>query len=207
MRKTAFYVTAIFMLAAGFGSVQGQTGRVGVFDLDLMVQAMPGYQAVDSLVKVYERDSLSAEYEVYQMEYMRLDSTYKKDSVLVAAGQKSKKMLDYVADQRQKMGLNIVYWQQLAQNKSNTKRSELARPLYLQVVQAYKKILDKRKYFIVLKPQTYEMGFHIDNLFVSVARELKLPGLPQELLGLGEDPDALQAPAAAPAGGKAKPKG
>jgi len=162
-----------------------------------MVQAMPGYRQVDSMVQVYEKDSLAQEYEIYQSEYIRLDSTYKKDSALFAAGKKSKQLLDYTADQRQKMGLNIVYWQQLSQNKLNLKRNQLARPLYEQVAMAYKKVLDKKKYLIVLKPQTYEFGFHIENIFVSVAKELKLKALPQEILALGDDPDPAAAPAAA----------
>ena len=206
MRKTAYSVMACCLLVTAFTTAHAQQVKVGVFDIDLMVQAMPSYRQVDSLVQIYERDSLAAEYEVYQSEYVRLDSTYKNDSALVAAGKKSQKMLEYTAEQRQKMGLNIVYWRQLSQNKSNAKRGELARPLYQQVAMAYKKILDKRKYFIVLKPQTYEMGFHIDNLFLSVARELKLQGLPQELLALGDDPDAVAAPAATPVPGKVKPK-
>ena len=53
--------------------------------------------------------------------------------------------------------------------------------------------LNENKYAIVLKPQTYEFGFRIENIFVSVAKELKLRGLPQEILQLGEDPDAQPA--------------
>src|SRR4051812_4684020 len=183
MRKTVYSILAACLLFACETQAQ-TTPKVGVFDIDVMVQAMPMYRQVDSLIQIYERDSLAAEYEIYQSEYVRLDSTYKKDSMLVAAGKKSPKALEYTAGERQKMGMNLVYWQQLAQNKSNTKRNELAAPLYQQVVAAYKKILDKRKYFIVLKPQTYEAGFHIDNLFLSVARELRLSGLPQQLLML-----------------------
>src|SRR5213075_3600913 len=101
----------------------------------------------------------------------RLDSVYKADSVLVPAGKKPKAILDYTTDQRRQIGLNLVYWQQLSQNKSNTKRSQLAQPLYTVVVEAYKKILARKKYGLVLKPQTYEAGFQIDNIFISVAKE------------------------------------
>jgi hypothetical protein len=103
------------------------------------------------------------------------------------------------------MGLNLVYWQQIAQSKSNNKRGQYAQPLYQQVAGAYKKILGKKKYNIILKPQTYEAGFPIDNLFLSVARELKLGQLPQELLYLGDDPDVTVKPAAKTGTG-AKPK-
>jgi Skp family chaperone for outer membrane proteins len=194
MKKNIFLGGAALAFLFYVAPLNAQQVKVGVFDLDLMVQAMPGYRQVDSMVQVYEKDSLAAEYEIYQSEYIRLDSTYKKDSALFAAGKKSKQVVDYTAEQRQKMGLNIVYWQQLSQNKINLKRNELARPLYEQVAAAYKRVLDKKKYAIVLKPQTYEFGFHIENIFVSVAKELKLAGLPREILALGDDPDPVAAP-------------
>jgi hypothetical protein len=195
----------VFMLAGE--NIKAQSFKAGVFDIDVMVQAMPGYHIVDSLVQIYESDSLATEYQIYQMEFSRLDSTYKVDSALYAAGKKSKVLFDYTTEERRKMGLNIVYWQQIAQNKSNNKRSQYAQPLYQVVVGAYKKILDKKKYTLVLKPQTYEAGFAIDNIFLSVARELKLQGLPQQLLSLGDDPDAVKQPAKpAATGAKPKPK-
>ena len=104
------------------------------------------------------------------------------------------------------MAINIVYWQQISQNKSNNKRSQLAQPLYQVVSGAYRKILEKKKYTLILKPQTYEAGFPIDNIFLSMARELKLQGLPQELLYLGDDPDAVKQPAKPATGTKPKTK-
>jgi hypothetical protein len=201
-------IAAIICAVALFGGkqVNGQAIKVGVFDLDLMVQAMPGYRTVDSLVQIYERDSLGVEYEYYQNEYARLDSTYKIDSGLVAQGKKAKALLDFTSEQRKKMALNIVYWQQIAQNKSGNKRSQLANPLFVVVAEAYKKVLARKKYSIVLKPQTYEAGFPIDNIFLAVARDLKLSGLPQELLYLGDDPDAVKQPAAAKPAAGTKPK-
>ena len=185
-------------------SIKAQSLKVGVFDIDLMVQAMPGYHNVDSLVQIYEADSLAVEYQYYQMEYQRLDSTYKADSALVAAGTKAKGLLDFVTAERRKMALNLVYWQQIAQNKSNNKRGQLAQPLYAAAADAYRKILAKKKYSIILKPRTYEAGFPIDNIFISMARELKLSGLPEELLYLGDDPDAVKQPAKPATGNKPK---
>lgn len=188
-----------FLLFSGFlfsgKKMDAQQIKIGVFDLDLMVQAMPGYHQVDSLVQSYERDSLSEIYKYYLTEYQRLDSTFKSDSLQVVEGKKSKVQLDLTSADRQKMALNLVYWQQISQNKSNTKRNELAEPLYKLVVDAYKKILDKKKYNLILKPNSYEMGFSIDNIFISVAKELKLTQLPQELLYVGDDPDAVKQPA------------
>src|SRR5947208_14174462 len=79
---------------------QAQQLKGGVFDLDMMVQLMPGYSTVDSLVQAYVKDSLNPQYEIYLSEFRRLDSTYKADSPLVAQRVKSKTMLDYVSNER-----------------------------------------------------------------------------------------------------------
>ncbi len=190
MKKVFFsLLVVVAMLVAGNAGAQM---KIGVFDIDYMVQAMPGYAAVDSMVQIYQRDSLGTEYQILNSEYHRLDSTWKADS----AAKKPQAVLDYSNTQRQQVGVKIVYWQQYSQQKSNAKTGQLAQPLYEQVVNAYKKVLAAKKYTIILKPQTYEAGFPIDNLFVSVAKELKLTQLPQELIVLGDDPDAGSAPAA-----------
>src|SRR6188768_3849698 len=127
-------------------NARSQTLKVGVFDIGIMVQAMPGYPVVDSLMEIYDRDSLGSLREYYETEYQRLDSTYKADSALVATGKKSKAILDMVSADRQKAMINIIYWQQIAQNKSNEKRSVLSQDLYSLVVNAYKKVLARKKY-------------------------------------------------------------
>lgn len=190
-----FFLVLSFMVAILFtNSSKAQTLKIGVFDIDMMVQAMPPYHIVDSLMQIYDNDSLGALRQYNESEYQRLDSTYKSDSALVAQGKKSKAILDMVTADRQKAAINIVYWQQIAQNKSEAKRSELSQDLYKQVVDAYKKVLARKKYTMVLKPQTYEAGFQIDNIFIAVARELKLTQLPQNLLYLGDDPDPVKQP-------------
>ena len=190
MKKVFFSVLILTAVLFAGKDVHAQQMKIGVFDIDIMVQVMPEYRNVDSLLQIYQNDSLNAEYEVYTNEYKRLDSTYKADSVLVAQGKKSKALLDYTEGERKKMTTNIVYWQQIAQNKFENKRGQLAQPLYRQIADAYKKVIDTKKYTLILKPQSYEIGSNVDNLFISVAKELKLTSLPQELLQFGGDPDA-----------------
>jgi Skp family chaperone for outer membrane proteins len=192
MKKVLSIVFGFALLMLLSVNARSQTMKVGVFDIDLMVQAMPGYQLVDSLMGIYNQDSLGALQEYYVTEYKRLDSTYKADSLSGATGKKPKNIVDMVAAERQKAMVNVIYWQQIAQNKSDAKRSELSKNLYNAVVDAYKKVLARKKYTLVLKPQTYEGGFKIDNIFIAVARELKLTQLPQNLLFLGDDPDPVK---------------
>ena len=189
MKKIVSFALSVAALLLLSVNARSQTLKIGVFDIDVMVQAMPGYHNVDSLMQIFDRDSLGSLREYYESEYKRLDSTYKSDSAQVATGKKSKAILDMVYADRQKAMINIIYWQQIAQNKSNEKRSVLSQDLYSLVVNAYKKVLARKKYTLVLKPQTYEGGFRIDNVFIAVARELKLTELPQNLIMLGDDPD------------------
>jgi hypothetical protein len=203
MKKFLVSVFGCIVFLVSGENTKAQALKVGVFDIDLMVQAMPGYRVVDSLMQIFETDSLGAQLQIYQFEFQRLDSQYKVDSALFAQGKIPKAKFDFTTEERRKMGLNLVYWQQIAQNRSNNKRGQYAQPLYQVVIGAYRKILDRKKYTLILKPQTYEAGFAIDNIFLSVARELKLTELPQQLLGLGDDPDAKPA-ATKPAANKPK---
>ncbi|HEX5153591.1 MAG TPA: OmpH family outer membrane protein [Parafilimonas sp.] len=188
MKKVFLAAVCVTALSFGFTKSNAQTApafKIGVFDLDLMVRALPEYRSVDSLTQLYERDTLAQEYQIYMSEYQRLDSTWKSDS---AAG-KPKSVLDYTFNQKQQMQFNLVYWQQIAQNKSDQYRGTLAGPLYQRVVAAYKKVVAAKKYNLILKPDSYEVGFPIENMFPLVAKEMNVTLPP----GLTVDPNqALQ---------------
>ncbi len=192
MKKTIFLVSSFVFVMLYNNNTNAQTLKVGVFDLEVMVQAMPAYRVVDSLMAFFDRDTLDALREYNEFEYKRLDSVYRADSAAVANGQKPKAVFDIIVNDRQKAMINILYWQQIAQNKSNEKRAALSQNLFKQVSDAYKKVLARKKYTLILKPNTYEAGFPIDNVFIAVARELKLNELPQELIFLGNDPDPVK---------------
>lgn len=171
--------------------------KIGVFDVDIMVQAMPGYRAVDSMLNVYEQDSLRSEYEFAVKEYNRLDSTYKADS----AARKPISVLNYQKDQRSQIATTIIYWQQIAQQKSEQKRQMLAGGMYDKVLAAYSKVLSANNYLVVLKPGAFEMGSKVENLFEKVAKELGVT-LPDQLRSQSvqeETPANKPAPAAKPA--------
>ena len=177
------------------------TPKIGVFDIDIMVQAMPGYRMVDSMLQIYQQDSLRSEYEFAVKEYNRLDSTYKADS----AAKKSPSVLNYQKDQRSQIATTIVYWQQISQQKSEQKRQEMAAPMYEKVLGAYSKVLQGTNYLVILKPGSYEMGSKVENVFEKVAKELKI-NLPDQLKSQGPPP-AEEAPAGTPAAPPSKGTG
>jgi Skp family chaperone for outer membrane proteins len=180
MKKVLFVMLAFAgMFFANNANAQG-TAKIGVFDVDIAVSNMPGYRSVDSLLGLYEQDSLRGEYEFAVKEYNRLDSTYKRDS---AAG-KAASVLNYMKDQRSQIATTIIYWQQISQQKAEQKRQELAAPLYEKVLGAYSKVLQANNYLVVLKPGAYELGSKVENVFEKVFRELKLP-VPDQLRSQG----------------------
>jgi hypothetical protein len=203
MKKVFLAAVCVTALCFGFITTNAQTApafKVGVFDIDLMVQAMPEYRGVDSLTQLYERDTLGSEYQIYLSEYQRLDSTWKSDS----AAKKPQTVLDYTRNQEMQMAYQLQYWQQIAQNKSSQYRSSLAGPLYQKALAAYKKVLATRKYNLILKPDSYEVGFPIENMFPLVAKELNVTLPP----GLTVDPNQAlqdQGTTGAPKTGTGKP--
>lgn len=183
-------VAATFLTAANAHAQT--TPKVGVFDVDIMVQAMPGYRAVDSMLQIYEQDSLRADYDFALQEYNRLDSTFKADS----AAKKAPSVLNYIKQQRNEMATTLIYWQQISQQRTEGKRQQLAGPMYEKVLTAYETVLKTNKYLVVLKPGAYEIGSNVENVFEKVAKELKIT-LPPQLRSQAEA--ETPAPAAKPA--------
>lgn len=182
-------------ISANNVSAQASGTKIGVFDIDIAVSNMPGYRAVDSLLGIYQQDSLRGEYDFAVREYNRLDSTYKADS----AAKKAPTVLNYQKDQRSQIATTIIYWQQISQQKSEQRRQELAAPLYEKVLGAYSKVLQANNYMVVLKPGAYEMGSKVENVFEKVFKELKLP-VPEQLRSQGpqDQQGAAQQPGVSP---------
>lgn len=182
MKQVLMAAVCVTALCFTFKTSNAQTApamKVGVFDLDIMVQAMPEYRAIDSLTQLYQRDTLAAELAVYQSEYARLDSTLKADS---AKANVPKTVMDYNNQQKQQMMMQLVYWQQIAQNKSDQFRAQRLQPSYQRILVAYKKVLATKKYDLILKPDAYELGSKVENVFPLVAKEMGIT-LPQGLTG------------------------
>jgi Skp family chaperone for outer membrane proteins len=173
----AVCLTALCFVSKNTNAQAAPAMKIGVFDFDIMIQALPEYRGVDSLTQIYERDSLGAEYQVYQGEYQRLDSTLKADS---AKGNVSATIMQYNNQQKQQMMMNLVYWQQIAQQKSDNYRNQKLQPSFQKILVAYKKVLAAKKYALVLKPSAYEVGSQVENMFPLVAKEMNItlpPGL------------------------------
>lgn len=207
MKKVFFGLLAVIAICFTTNTTQAQV-KVGVFDLDVMVTAMPAYSVVDSLLTIYQRDSLGGEYSYYLSEYQRIDSTLKfTDTPGVKTGKVTATKMELDNKQKQQLMNMLINWRDIAQQKVNYKKAVLSQDLYTQVGTSYAKIVKTKGYNVVLKPGTFEFGPRYDNLFIAVAKDLKLTSLPQELLAQGTDADAPVQGQQPATGGAAKPAG
>ncbi|HRH60194.1 MAG TPA: hypothetical protein PL045_06470, partial [Chitinophagaceae bacterium] len=86
---------------------------------------------------------------------------------------------------REKLTLNLIYWKEIVQQNKDTRRQVLSEPLYQKVRTAFKKVIQKNNYDLILKPGAIQFTNNIDNLFILVAKELNLTSLPDQLQRLG----------------------
>ena len=178
----------VALLFAGNEKAAAQAPKFGYFDMDYVVSLMPGVSKVDTLVAVFERDSLGAEYDFNLGELKRLDSTFKKDSATLPPR---------VREQQQQQMAQLFYtiqnWQQYAQQISQQKQQQLMQPFYTKVVNAFQQVIDEQKYTYVFRKEALWQAPPADNLVIPVARKLglKLPVQPGEQ----QEAPAKQAPA------------
>jgi len=185
----AFTVALLF---AGNDNAAAQN-KFGYFDLDRVVSLMPGVSKIDTLMAVFEKDSLGGEYDFNLNELKRLDSTFKKDSA---------SMPPRVREQQQQQMANLFYtvqnWQQYTQQVMQQKQQQLMQPFLTKAIAAFQTVVAEQKYTYVFKMDGLWIAPPADNLIIPVAKKmgLKLP----------ESEQPQEAPAKAPAKTPAKSK-
>lgn len=174
MKKVLLGLIAIVGMTFMAISANAQTGfKIGIFDAESMIQYLPEYRNVDSLLQIYQRDSIGGQYDIMQSEYHRLDSTYKADST----AKKPATRLQYLADQRGQIVSNLINWNQIAQRAGQAKYYQLAQPLYQKVVKALQQVATAQHISVVIKPDAIEPAFepnssYVVNLSIPVAKAL-----------------------------------
>lgn len=168
---------------------QATPNKFGYFDLEYVMSVMPGIERVDSLMQVFERDSLNVEYQFELAELNRMDSTLKADSA---------KMPARLYQQRQQEQIQRYYklqnWQQYSQQVMQSKQQELMAPFLNKVLEAFQTVINENKYTYVFKRESLWQAPPADNLIPLVAKKLNIK-LPAEA-NAPEDKPAPAKPAA-----------
>jgi outer membrane protein len=175
MKKVLVVAVAILgFVVTGTEKATAQTtpNKFGYFDLEYVLSVMPGVEKVDTLMQVFERDSLNPEYQFELAELNRMDSTLKADSA---------KMPARLYQQRQQEQIQRYYklqnWQQYSQQIMQSKQQELMAPYLNKVLEAFQAVIADGKYTYVFKRETLWQAPPADNLIPIVAKKLgiKLP--------------------------------
>lgn len=181
MKKKFLYIISTAICCITFIKCYSQTFKIGVFDIDSMVHALPEYRVIDSLLILYEVDTAQTEYDILRHECK------KTDSIFLHSGdyKYDKKFWDSISLARHELTIKLIYWTQIVKGKKDERERRFSEPLYQKVRTAFEKVVKEKKYDLVLKPCAIQFGNNVDNIFILVAKELNLTSVPAHLLQSG----------------------
>jgi outer membrane protein len=170
MKKLKVFAVAICLLVAGSAMSQSKLGYVSI---ETLVQLMPKYSTLDSVLQRYQVDTIQPEYSSLVEQYNFNDSLY-RDSLHTPPSVRleiSKKLPSLI--------YQIQNWQQIQQQALEAKQSELVQPLYKEVYDAITAVAKEKGYTHVFNREAFLIAPDGDNLIVPVATKLKIKLPPQ----------------------------
>ena len=197
MKKLLFVwmATSAILFSASSASAQ-QPVKIGYFDEQQVLGLMPGIDKVSQQIESFQQDSLKDEYDWTYKQFMRQDSSFKKDS----AGMPPK-VREMALAELNKNRQKLVYWQQYSQEALGQKQEQLLQPFRIKILAALNEVIAEQKYTLVLKSDALSPYVNpplLDNLALRVAIKLKLP-LPKEAEDAWKAAGGTGLPSAAPA--------
>lgn len=166
------------LLAAGIflvGSTNAQAQqKFGYFDVESVLGLMPGIEKVDSSLMIFERDSLTSEYQFELSELQRMDSTLRADSVRMPA-----RLYQQRQQEQAQRFVKLQNWQQYSNQILQAKQQELLNPYYTRILEAFRKVKEAGKYTYVFKSEALYDAPQADNMIPLVAKELGITLPPQ----------------------------
>ena len=162
-------ITTIIVLAVGLftGSVQAQN-KTGYIRVDDMVYLMPEIKKIDTLLTVYQNDTLPKTYTYLLTQYQRYDSIA-NDSVgqpLVVRQGAAKQRADFLED--------LQNWQSTAQQMFEAKQNSLLQPVYAKVMAAINDVAKEKGYSYIYSREALIVAPPGDDILQLVAAKLKV---------------------------------
>jgi outer membrane protein len=170
MKKLKALAIVVGLLVTG--STMAQT-KFGYIRVDDVVALMPGTAKIDSLLELYQRDTIQPEYASVVEQYQFNDSLY-RDSLKTPASVRAE-----IAKKLPGLIYQIQNWQQISQQAMEAKQNQLLAPIYTEVYAAIKAVAKEKGYTHVLNKEAFLVAPEGDDMIVSVATKLKLKLPPQ----------------------------
>ncbi len=178
MKNLKVVALAFVCLFIAGSSVKAQT-KIGYIDAETILYLMPEAAKADSLVRLFQTDTIGREYQSLLQNYQWKDSLVRADS--------ARKMPPNLRQQYEKDLQELVYqlqnWQQIATEATQQKQQELVAPLMKKISDAINAVAKEKGYTYVLTREAFIVAPDADNLLVPVAQKLKITVPPQLMPG------------------------
>lgn len=176
MKKLKMLAVVAGLLIAGSG-VNAQT-KIGYIDAETILYLMPEVQKIDSLVQIYQRDTVGKEFNSLMATYQFKDSIYRDSSGKVNAAVK-----EQTGKELAQLTQTLQNWQQIAQEAVQNKQSQLLAPVMRKIQDAIQAVAKEKGYTYVLSRESMIVAPDADNLLQAVAKKLNVTVPPQLLPG------------------------
>lgn len=163
------------LLIAGSG-VNAQT-KIGYIDAETVLYLMPEAAKIDSLVQLYQRDTVGKEFNSLMATYQFKDSIY-RDSLRVPAT-----VREQTGKELAQLTQTLQNWQQIAQEATQNKQSQLLAPVMRKIQDAIQAVAKEKGYTYVLSRESIIVAPDADNMLQAVAKKLNITVPPQLLPG------------------------
>lgn len=170
MKKLQVLAIVVVILITSNAMAQTKFGYIRVDDV---VALMPATAKIDSLLELYQRDTIQPEYSSLVEQYQFNDSLY-RDSLKTP-----KSVRDEIAKKLPGLIYQIQNWQQISQQALEAKQNQLLSPIYNEVYTAIRAVAKEKGYTHVLNKEAFLVAPEGDDMIVAVATKLKLKLPPQ----------------------------
>lgn len=147
--------------------------KIGYFDESKLLPVMPGVKKVDTMLAIFDRDTLTPTYDTTYVAYKKTDSIYHRDSAKLASDER-KKLEDLLNIYKAR----VLYWNKYAQQQLNAKEAEYMFPFKKQLNEALTAVVSELGYTLVVSTNmisSYSTPPLLDNLTIRVALKLGIP--------------------------------
>jgi len=176
MKKLKVFVVVLSLLLAGNVSM-AQT-KIAYIDAETVLYLMPEAAKIDSLVQLYQRDTVGKEYSSLMQTYQYKDSIF-RDSVHPAPAA----VKEQIGKELQQLVQTLQNWQQIAQEAVQNKQSQLLAPVMKKIQEAIQAVAKEKGYTYVVSRESIIVAPETDNLLQAVAKKLNVTVPPQLLPG------------------------
>lgn len=174
----------ILLIAAAFvlSSSAVMAQKTAYIDINTMIQIMPDAAKIDSVMGIYQQDSIGKQFQVLVNDYKYRDSILgSKDTLTMPASVKMQHQQTLQNDAYQ-----IQNWQSISQQYYQAKQNQLLEPVYRKVMGAIQAVAKEKGYTHVYDKNVFIIAPTGDDLLPAVAQKLNVKVPAQVPIGVNQ---------------------